>query len=122
MDAVPEKPVPENVQESARDAMINVVVEYGSKKPKTSVSPASMKLYVPSLPGTFKEWGYKMCVTLRPIFNHRKYGLKAVCDNNFFLSNSRRARCQSSTMFYRVKKYSRCLAAPRAAKKLLRDT
>lgn len=61
--------------------MINFVVDYRSAKLKTAVSPASMKSYVLSLQRTFDEWGFKMSMTSKPIFNHRKYGLKAVCDN-----------------------------------------
>ena len=42
-----------------------------------------MKTYILGLQRKFAEWGYDLTLVSGPIFDHKKYGLRAVCDNKF---------------------------------------
>jgi len=81
--ALPGQDVPVHVQENIRRELIPFVISYKSKKTGKSVTPVTMKTYILGLQRQFSEWGYELTLVSGPIFDHKKYGLRAVCDNRF---------------------------------------
>jgi len=83
LNATPGEEVPLSTQENIRRELISFVISYKSKKTQKSVSQTTMKTYILGLQRKFAEWGYELTLVSGPVFDHNKYGLRAVCDDRF---------------------------------------
>jgi len=72
-----------DVKKHIRNQLIPFVTSYISPTTNKPILPRSMRTYILALQRQFRKWGYKIHLISVDVFNNKRMGILAVCDNKF---------------------------------------